>query len=131
MYCIFFFQLSIHKFLWTWIFFTASIRRFAWMGVLGINLSVIPHSNMVFFSTPVNVDRFNATVYELLRLRFHGPAYIPGRWDPCVTLDYLEERLRLAIIPTFRSDGSLFFICDKYVLFCDQYVVISQSLSDL
>ena len=86
---------------------------------------------MVFFTTPVDQGRLNAAVHELIRLRFHGPAYIAGNWDPYDTLDYLELRMGLDIIPTLRPDGSLFRLRNKYVFFTDDHVVVSTSYEDV
>lgn len=86
---------------------------------------------MVFFSKPADQDRFNATVYELVRMRFDGAACVDGWWDPHDTLSYLERRMKLEIIPTLRSDGSLFYINGKRVLFLENGVIVSASKGDI
>jgi len=86
---------------------------------------------MVFFTKPADQGRFNAAVHELLRLRFNGPAFIDGEWDPYDTLDYLEFRMGLKIIPTLRQDGSLFRVHNKFVCFTDVNVIISPSFADV
>ena len=83
---------------------------------------------MVFLSKPADQGRLNATVHELLRMRFNGSVFVSGRWDPSAVLEYLELRHGLEIIPTMRSDGSLFRLKDKYVLFTDAHVVVCSSL---
>ena len=83
---------------------------------------------MVFLSTPINQSRLNATVHELARMRFHGPVYVGGRWDPYAALEYLELRRGVELIPTMRSDGSLFRLDDKYVSFTDTHVIVCSCL---
>jgi hypothetical protein len=80
---------------------------------------------MLFFSKPVNKDRFNATLHELIRMRYVGDVHVEGWWDAHDALSYLEQRLRLEIIPTFRSDGTFFYINYKYILFLETGVLVS------
>ena len=84
---------------------------------------------MVFFSRPANQDRFNATVYELIRMRYNGTVCVEGWWDTYDTLSYLEHRMKLEIIPTLRSDGSVFFLNGKCVLFREEHVLVSTELT--
>lgn len=86
---------------------------------------------MITFSRPVDQDRFNATVHELLRLCFVGTVLIDGWWDSNDTLDYLEQRMRINLIPTLRTDGSLFFLCGKYVLFIHDCVIVTTLCADV
>lgn len=86
---------------------------------------------MITFSRPANQDRLNATVYELLGLCFVGTVMVDGEWDPNHTLEYLENRMRMQIIPTLRGDGSLFFLCGKYVLFIPTGVIVTTSTADV
>lgn len=57
-------------------------------------------------------------------MRFNGGVVIDGEWDPDTTLQYLEQRNRQRIIPTMRSDGSVFQLNGKYVQFCDDHVMV-------
>jgi hypothetical protein len=86
---------------------------------------------MAFFSVPSDQGRLNATVHELIRLRFHGPVYIGGNWDPYDTLDYLECRMGLELIPTLKPDGSLFRLSNKFVSFTDECVIVSMNYQDV
>jgi hypothetical protein len=86
---------------------------------------------MISFSQPADQNRLNATVYELIRMRFVGTVYIDGEWDAYDALTYLEERLRVELIPTLRTDGSLFRLNGKYVLFSDDGVIVTTSLSEI
>lgn len=86
---------------------------------------------MISFSRPADQNRLNATVYELLNMCFVGTVLVDGEWDPNETLDYLEQRMRMKIIPTLRNDGSLFFLCGKYVLFIHDSVIVTTLLSDV
>ena len=82
---------------------------------------------MISFARPADQDRLNATVYELLRLSFEGTVRVDGDWDASDTLDYLERRMGLGVIPTMRADGSLFALRGKYVLFARDGVVVTTS----
>jgi hypothetical protein len=84
---------------------------------------------MIFFSTPCNQDRLNATVFELLQMRFNGSVHIGGAWDASDTLDYLEQRMRRALIPTVREDGTLFCLLGKCVHFAPDHVVVGDDLT--
>ena len=86
---------------------------------------------MVFFSRPLNRDRFHATLYELIRMKFQGVVYVDGEWDAYDALAYLERRMRMEIIPTLSADGSLFQMNGKYVLFTDENVIVSTSVLDV
>jgi hypothetical protein len=86
---------------------------------------------MITLARPADHDRFNATVYELLGLCFVGTVLIDGVWDPNDTLDYLEQRMCLNIIPTLRADGSFFCLCGKYVLFINDSVVVTTRSTDV
>jgi hypothetical protein len=85
---------------------------------------------MIFLSKPADQGRLNATIHELTRMRFDGPVFVSGRWDPLSALGYLERRQCIEIIPTMRSDGSLFQFNNKYVLFTDAHVVVCSRLDD-
>ena len=84
---------------------------------------------MVFLSKPASQDRFNATVYELIRMRYNGTVCVEGSWDTDDTLSYLEHRMKLEIIPTLRHDGSVFFLNDKCILFQEDGVLVSTELT--
>jgi hypothetical protein len=84
---------------------------------------------MVKFSAPVTQDRFNATIFELLKMRFNGDVAVTGNWDAYDTLEYLENRFRVCIIPTLTSDGSAFRFRDKLVVFYDDAVLVSSDVS--
>ena len=87
---------------------------------------------MVLLSKPVDQSRLNATIHELIGLRFNGSVYVQGRWDPNDTLDYLEARRGLKhSIPTMCADGSLFKLEDKYVAFTKECVIVSDQLKDV
>lgn len=79
---------------------------------------------MVQFTRPATQDRFNATIYELLRMKFNGEVTVPGNWDPYITLDYLENRFRLCIIPTLTPNGSSFEMFEKLVIFSQDGVLV-------
>jgi hypothetical protein len=83
---------------------------------------------MLFFSTPCNHDRLNATIYDLLHMRFNGSVRIGGSWDAFETLDYLEHRMQRSLIPTIREDGTLFVLMGKCVCFAADHVDVSDSL---
>ena len=86
---------------------------------------------MMLFTKPADQDRFNATVYDLIHLRFNGAVCIDGEWDAYDSLAYLEQRMGVEIIPTLRVDGSLFHLRHKFILFLDDRVVVTTSLSIL
>lgn len=85
---------------------------------------------MITFNRPLTQDRLHAALYELIRMRFTGTVIIEGGWDAYDALEYLENRLRVEIIPTMRMDGSLFYLNDKYVRFLIDHVVITTFTSD-
>jgi len=84
---------------------------------------------MLFLSTPCNQDRLNATVYELVHMRYQGAVRIGGAWDPYETLEYLERRMRRALIPTVREDGALFVLRGKRVCFAPDHVLVCDHLT--
>jgi hypothetical protein len=86
---------------------------------------------MISFSRPGSQDRFHATLYELIRMRFSGTILVDGGWDAYDALAYLEARMRMEIIPTLRANGSLFFLNGKYVQFTDDCVVVTTSRAEL
>jgi hypothetical protein len=82
---------------------------------------------MLTLSRPWNHDRFNAVIFELIRLNMCGVVLVPGsRWDCYTTLGYLERRMRRSLIATRCEDGSEFRICDKVISFTDEGVFISK-----
>jgi len=82
---------------------------------------------MLVLSEPVNQDRLNACVYELLRLNVCGTLCVPGRWDCSSTLDYLERRLKQTLIATLREDGSVFVVRGRMVCFTEDEVFVEQT----
>ena len=48
-----------------------------------------------------------------------------GDWDAYDALDYLERRLKIRVLPTLRDDGSVFYFNDKYVIFMDDRVMVT------
>ena len=86
---------------------------------------------MVFLSKPADQRRLNATVHELIGLQFDGLVFVRGQWDPFDTLEYLERRRDISLIPTISSDGHLFRLCDKFIAFTDECVIISSCLNDV
>ena len=90
----------------------------------------LTQDQMILFSKPCDQNRFNATLYELLRMNFCGDVLVDGIWDPFDTLTYLENRMRIEVMCTLRMDGSLFRFGNKYVLFaCDSVLVTTSNLS--
>jgi hypothetical protein len=80
---------------------------------------------MLTLSCPVNQDRLNATVFEVLHLNVGGSVCILGdQWDCYSTLGYLEKRMKLPIIATQTIDGSAFCVCGKLIRFTDEGVFI-------
>lgn len=86
---------------------------------------------MILLSRPASQDRFHATLYELIRMRFSGTIYVDGEWDAYDALAYLETRMRMEIIPTLRTNGSLFHLNGKYVHFLDENVVVTTSSAEI
>ena len=86
---------------------------------------------MISFARPADQDRFNATMHELMQLSFAGTVLVNGSWDASDTLDYLEQRMGLSVIPTLRADGSLFTLRGKYVLFTPSGVIVTTSSEDI
>lgn len=86
---------------------------------------------MISLSRPASQDRFHATLYELIRMRFSGTILINGEWDAYDALAYLETRMRMEIIPTLRANGSLFLLNGKYIQFADDAVVVTTSRAEL
>ena len=86
---------------------------------------------MISFSRPADQVRLNATVYELLQMNFSGIVLVFGSWDASDTLDYLEDRFGMNLIPTLRPDGSLFSLRGKHVLFISDGVIITTSPADV
>jgi hypothetical protein len=80
---------------------------------------------MIEFSQPLTHHRFDSTVYEVLKMKFNGSVKIPGEWDPFRTLDYLERRTGIPLIPTLVDDGSSFILMGKSVSFSPSHVLIS------
>ena len=80
---------------------------------------------MIWFSKPCDQDRFNATLYELLHMKFSGTVAMRGDWDAYDALDYLERRLKIRVLPTLRDDGSVCYFNDKYVIFMDDRVMVT------
>ena len=86
---------------------------------------------MLILSTPVTQERLNAAVKEVVGLTILGPVLISSAsetsyyWDPCALIDYLENALRIAVIPTLEEDGSRFLVWGKCVEFTEQGVLIS------
>jgi hypothetical protein len=76
---------------------------------------------MLILSMPMNQDRLNAAVLEVIRLRVMGPVQIPGRWDMYDTMQYIESKLEHS--PTESGDG--FSIHNKCIQFTNSAVVIS------
>ena len=85
---------------------------------------------MLFFSRPADHERFNATVFELIRMRFNGSVCIPGVWDANETLRYLEKRTGFEIIPTLKLDGSFFTIRGKHIIFTKASVIVTTEWLD-
>ena len=86
---------------------------------------------MLFFSKPCDQDRLNATVYELVHMRFDGSVTVEGYWDSCCALDYLERRMKTGILPTLNDDGTLFRLRGKYVCFTLHCVLVTTVRSDV
>ena len=86
---------------------------------------------MIYFSKPCDQGRFNATVYELLRMNYAGGVSIEGNWDIPATLTYLESRLNVSVLPTLKEDGSLFQFQNKYVLFMPSSVLVTTNVADI
>ena len=82
---------------------------------------------MILLSRPASQDRFHATLYELIRMRFSGTISVDGEWDAYDALEYLETRMRMEIIPTLRTNGSLFHLNGKYIRFSNDNVLITTS----
>ncbi len=83
---------------------------------------------IVALSRPINQDRLNAAVFELLRLRFTGAVWLPGEgWDCEETVRYLGTRSRrCSLISWLSADGTLgaFRFGDKRVSFAEDGVLI-------
>ena len=86
---------------------------------------------MIEFSKPSTHHRFDSTVYEIINMKFNGSVRIPGEWDPFRTLEYLERRTRIPVIPTLNEDGSEFICMDKVVSFSLSHVMISSLCGEL
>jgi hypothetical protein len=81
---------------------------------------------MLVLTRPVNHDRLNAAIFEVVHLNVSGVVCIPGaQWDCYITLGYLERRMRCSMIATQRADGSEFCVCGRTVSFTDDGVFIS------
>jgi hypothetical protein len=80
---------------------------------------------MLILSKPVNQDRLNAAVVEIICLRVMGPVLIPGIWDMHDTLQYIESKFKHP--PKATEDKTLFFIHDKTIHFTHSSVVIFPS----
>jgi hypothetical protein len=86
---------------------------------------------MISFPRPADQGRLNATVFELLQMHFSGTVLIMGSWGASDTLDYLEDRLGMDVIPTLRPDGSLFSLHGKHILFMSDGVIVTTSPADV
>ena len=86
---------------------------------------------MISFPRPADQGRLNATVFELLQMNFSGTVLVMGSWDASDTLDYLEDRLGIDVIPTLRPDGTLFSLRGKYILFISDGVIVTTFFADV
>lgn len=86
---------------------------------------------MLFFPSPCDQCRLNATVFELVHMKFTGSVTVGGCWDACCALEYLEKRMRTGLLPTLNEDGTLFFLRGKYVQFNDDHVIVTTTRSDV
>jgi hypothetical protein len=86
---------------------------------------------MLFFSKPCDQDRLNATVFELVHMKFNGSVTVEGCWDACCALDYLEKRMKTGLLPTLNEDGTLFFLRGKYVQFSSHCVLVTTVRPDI
>jgi hypothetical protein len=86
---------------------------------------------MLFFSRPCDQHRLDATVFELVQMRFNGAVCVEGYWDPCCTLEYLERRMGTALLPTLNADGTAFLLRGKYVAFASDCVLVTTVRSDI
>ena len=86
---------------------------------------------MISFPRPADQGRLNATVFELLQMHFSGTVLIMGSWGASGTLDYLEDRLGIDVIPTLRPDGSLFSLRGKHILFISDGVIVTTFPADV
>ena len=86
---------------------------------------------MLILSTPVTQDRLHASVKHVIGLNILGPVLISSasetsyHWNPSALIDYLENAMRIPVIPTLEEDGSRFLVWGKCVEFIDQGVLIS------
>ena len=81
---------------------------------------------MLEFTEPVNHDRFNAWMYDMLNIKICGSVCIPGDWDCYETLGYLERRFKKPLMATMCEDGSVFMVGPKTVYFLPDEVIIVQ-----
>ena len=86
---------------------------------------------MISFPRPADQGRLNATMFELLQMNFSGTVLIMGSWEASDTLDYLEDRLGMDVIPTLRPDGSLFSLRGKHILFMLDGVIVTTFPADV
>ena len=86
---------------------------------------------MLFFSRPCDQGRLNATVFELVNMRFNGSVLIDGCWNSHDALSYLEARTRAGLIPTINDDGTLFRLSGKYIYFAPDCVLVTTVRDDL
>jgi hypothetical protein len=94
-------------------------------------LEEVPETQMISFPRPADQGRLNATVFELLQMNFSGTVLVMGSWDASDTLDYLEDRLGIDVIPTLRPDGSLFSLRGKHILFISDGVIVTTFSADV
>ena len=80
---------------------------------------------MLYFPKPADHGRFNATLHQLIHMRFNGSVCIAGAWDMYETLAYLERRMKMGVIPTLRSDGAFFTLRGKNVIFTNRAVYVT------
>ena len=86
---------------------------------------------MLFFPKPCDQDRLNATIFELVHMKFDGCVTVQGCWDPCFALEYLEKRMKTGLLPTLNDEGTLFRLRGKYVQFNDDCVIVTTLRSDI
>ena len=80
---------------------------------------------MLILTRPLNHDRFNAALFEVLSLNITGTVCIlGGEWDCYYTLGYLEKRLKHTLIATHCMDGTEFSVCGRRISFTPEGVFI-------
>lgn len=87
---------------------------------------------MIFFSAPCNQDRLNATLHELLHLKFQGAVRVEGCWDVLSAVEYLKGRCCILEPHSLTTGVEPLYVCnDKLVLFAPAFIMVTTDADDV